>query len=219
VTLIPGDELRLVSKIFGLSAQAMSGITDLDTGNVDQVLVVNDLARRGKTEANLGGWYEGFFENVHSAADGEVSFLDPYAPGASANAPYPAVVPLDWDVWLLGVGGVQSSGVIPSLTGAIWQVNPIRSQVGWAQDDAGDPVATVSPSMSVARFDDVSPLIGTISQPPMLTEQGEVWVQTRMRLPRGATLEFHTESSAAAEFLGTALMGLFPASLGQDVVT
>jgi len=39
-----------------------------------------------------------------------------------------------------------------------------------------------------------------------------------IRIPRGATLAFHSTSAAAAEFQMAFLLGLFPAALGQDVV-
>lgn len=217
MSLIPGNQLRLISKLMGLSQQAIAGISDLDDKNISQVLTTNELVRRGLTEANLGGWYQGLLENVHSVADGETSSIDPYAPGASFVAPYPALVPEGWDVWLLGVGGVRSSGA-GGLTGALMQIDPLRTQVGWAQDDAGAPVTAVSPAWTIARFDSVSAEIGGVQADPMLTEAGDCFVHVGVRLPRGITIVFHSEAAAAAEFQAQFLMGLFPEALGQDIL-
>lgn len=215
---IRGDQLRHISKLFGLSQQALSGVTLIDDENIAMVLDVNPLVRRGLTEANLTGWYEGILLNVHSAGDAEISQINPYEPGSAAVAPYPATVPLDFDVWLLGVGGVRNDGA-GGLTEAIVQVNPEATTVGWARDDSGASAAGPSPAFSVARFTDLATTgVGTINDDPMITAQGECWVPVGIRLPRRSVLEFHSLSAAAAEFTAIFLMGLFPATLGQDVL-
>lgn len=216
---IDGPALAPIVRILGLSQSAISGLTDIDVDNLTQVLnVVPEIVRRGGTDfTSSGGWYQGILENVHSIADGETSFIDPYAPAGSAVAPYPSIVPEGFDLWLLGVGGVRNSGA-GGLTGALMQVDPLRTMVGWAQDDAGALVTAVSPSFTVARFDSISVEIGGVQADPMLTEDGQCFVAVNMRLPRGVDLVFHSEAAAAAEFQAQFLMGIFPEALGQDVV-
>jgi len=216
---IDGPQLSPIHRILGLNQSTASGLTEIDTDNVTQVLpVVPEIIRRGSTPFNVSGWYEGILENVHSAGDAEASSINPYSPGAGARAPYPAEVPLGFDVWMLGVGGVRSDGA-GGLTEAMIQVNPNATQVGWGLDDAGAAVAAVSPSITVARFVTLATTgVGTITDDPMIDDQGNTFVNVRQRIPRGATIEFHSLSAAAAEFQAIFLMGIFPEALGQDVV-
>jgi len=212
---IDSDALLTINRVLGIAGPG-SASTELEDGTLVQVMNMNDIVRRSRAIGPFGGWYQGLLENVHSAGDTESSFIDPYEPGASANAPYPASVPLGWDVWIVGVGGVRSSGA-GALADAIMQINPIARQTGWGQDNAGAPV-TGSPSFSLAHFDDVVASVGSIVADPMKNgTNGLTYYQPNVRVPRGAAIEFHSTSGAAAEFQAQFLMGIFPQGLGQDV--
>ena len=212
---IPGSQLRWVQKVFGLAGQQLSGATNLDDGDVTQVLEVGQLARRGENPA-LDQLFYGVLENVHGAADSETSNIQPYTPGASATPPFPDPVPEEFDLWLYGVSGVRSSGA-GGLVGALLSFNPFAQLQGWGDDDQGAPVIA-SPFITVARFDSVSDGV-VANRDPMLTEAGDPYIALNMRLPRNLTLVFDSESAAAAEFQMVLWMGIFPVGLGQDGLT
>jgi len=218
--LIKGDQLRLIGKLFGFAPDPLAGLSDLDDNHVSLVVNANDLIRRGLTEANVGGWFFGILENVHSGADTEQSSIRPYFAGADANPPFPGLVPLGWDLWVAGVCGNRNSGA-GGLTDAIMHIDPTNDdQMGFGRDDAGTPVAPTSPSIPLAHFNGLAEAVGGITQDPMInTVSGVIYQPTLMRLPRECSLIFSTTSAAAAEFQAQFLMGLFPEGLGQDIAS
>ena len=208
-----------------LTLQRMLGLApgggrplNLDDSNISLTLpVVPHVARRGGAGIQAG-WFLGVMENVHSAADAEASFIDPYEPGALlAVAPYPASVPDGFDLWLLGCSGVRSLGT-GDPTGALFVVNPNDTSQAWGIDDAGVAVIA-TPGIRVAFFDSVSEVVQAVTADPLFNSvSGQTYIPVNMRLPRGTLLGFETQSAAAAEYQGAFLLGLFPAGLGQDVV-
>jgi len=216
MSLIRGNALELIQKLFDIPGSQASATTDLDTANISQVVDVLTVARRSTRDAVRAGYYQGVLENVHSGADDELSFIDPYNVGGSASAPYPASVPLGWDVWLLGVSGFRSSGA-GGLTGATVSLNPGIPQQGWGQDDTGAVVAATGPRYAVAAFDTISTLTAALDV--MQTEAGLVYQPINQRIERGVLFDFHSTAAAAAEFQMIFITGLFPAGLGQDLAT
>lgn len=218
MALIKSGMLKRIQGLIGAPGSAL-GPVELEDSLVTQTLpVIPELARRGLAPGTIGGWGFGLLENVHSGADGESSSIDPYNAGASAILGYPAVVPLEFDVWFLGATMVRSSGA-GGLTLASVGINPVDSQQMWAQDDAGDPVAGSSPAMRLGLWDALSTGI-SVGVDFGITEAGQPYIPINLRVPRGGCIiQFQTEAAAAAEFQMMALMGLFPAALGQDVVT
>jgi len=214
MSLIPGSQLRWISKVFGLSGQQRAGVTNLDDGDVTQVLEVGQLARRGDEPFVHGSLFFGVLENVHSGADAEISNIQPYAPAASAINNFPPIVADEYDIWLFGVAGIRSSGA-GGLTGALLNFNPSAFQQGWGDDDQGAPVVAAN-QFAVALFDDLDETIS--SQAVMITEAGQPFVPLNLRVPRGTTFVFHSEAAAAAEFQLILHMGMFPVGLGQDGV-
>jgi len=217
VALLTTSLLRRLQALIGASATGL-GPVDVDTGNISLTLpTVPEIARRGLAPGNIGGWGIGVLENVHGAADFESSSIDPYQPGDAAVGAYPSPVPLDFDVWLLGATAIQTVGTA-GLDGAFILINPVASQQMWGRDDTGDPVVT-DPPMVLGRWDAVDSAV-TGSSDVLITEAGETYIPINMRIPRsGCLIVFHTESAGIAEYQATLLMGLFPAALGQDVVT
>jgi len=215
MAIIKNAILSPLGRLIGIAPAPQT--TVLDDDSVSLVLpIVPDIARRSLGGAT-GGWFQGLLENVHSGADDEVSQIDPYIPGASAVAPYPGNVNADFDVWLLGVNGRRSSGS-GDLTGGVVSLNPGAHLQGWGEDDVGDPVVS-APSMRLAFFDGVETQAAGIGSPPLKNPQGLLHINLNLRIPRGGTLSFHSTSAAAAEFQMFFILGLFPAALGQDVVT
>lgn len=218
---------RIINAVLGPIQALIGGVgsgaafTELDDQGVTQTLpIVPHIARRGLSQGSTGGWFVGILENVHSGADSEDSAINPYEPGAAAaGSAWPAVVPPGFDVWCAGISGHRSVGV-GGLTIALMGFNPSNNgpAFGWGQDDQGAAVLPVTPTMMLARFDALETQQAAITQDPMMTEQGLMFQPVNMRLPRGGTLSFFSESAAAAEFQAVFLLGLFPAAMGQDVL-
>jgi len=188
----------------------------VDLNNISLTMpVFPHVARRALSSAATGGWFVAVMENVHSVADDEASFINPYLAGSAALAPYPAAVRPGFDIWLLGINGQRSSGA-GGLTGAALSINTTPGQEAFAIDDAGAPVAASGPRVVLAQFDSISTLTAGIV-PPMVTEQGLTYQPANIRIPRGGVFNFHSTSAAAAEFQMILTLGLFPAGLGQDV--
>jgi len=216
---VTGSQLQLIAKILDLPQEQLSGITDMDMGSISLVFnVAPEILRRGVQLGPQGGWFMGILENVHSGADGERSEIDPYAAGADAVAPFPTTVPEDIDLWLLGVSLVQSVGTGTLLTAAQILFNPAPFTQGFGRDDGGLPIIAVR-AFTVARFTSVVNDVTDLGAEAGITDQGLTYQPVNMRIPRGSTISFSSESSAAAEFQAILVMGMFPASLGQDVVT
>jgi len=215
MSLVKNPILSTLQRMVGISPSPQPVV--LDDANISLTLPLVPHVTRRSLAGIESGWFLGITENVHSGADAESSFIDPYNPGDLAVAPYPGVVPDDFDVWVLGVAGVRSSGV-GDLTGAIFSLNPADTSQGWGIDDAGAAVIG-SLAIKIAFFDTLEETVTAVVSSAMLTEAGLTYQPVGIRVPRGGLLGFDTESVAAAEFQGQWLIGLFPAGLGQDVVT
>jgi len=215
---IKNEILQIIFKMIGNPGQSISQTTILEDSTVTQTMpIVPEIARRSLVEGNSTGWFEGVMQNTHGAADDEESQIDPYRPGVNAVAPYPRVVPSAWDLWLLFVGGRQISGG-GTLTGAVLGINPDNVSQGWGITDAPAPLVT-TPTVQLAAFDSISTLAAGIGFSPMMTEQGLVLQPVGMRIARGSIFTFNSTSTGSAVFQMYMVMGLFPASLGQDVAS
>jgi len=182
VSIITGNQLALIQKVFEIAGSQISAVTELDDANISQVVTINELVRRATIDQVPCGWWQGVLENVHSGADTELSFIDPYAAGPDANAPFPAVVPDSFDIWLCGVSGARSSGV-GGLTSAVASINPAGSTQAWGRDDSGAPLGAIGPRMVMAVFDNI--VDTSLSQDPMETQQGKTVRESRGPNPEG----------------------------------
>jgi len=125
--LIKNAILAPIQQLVG--APAATTPTVLDDANVSLVLGILEIARRALAVGATGGWFQGVLENVHSAGDSESSSIDPYNAGADAVAPYPAIIGLDLDLWILGISGRRSSGAGGAHRGS-YEPEPARARPG-----------------------------------------------------------------------------------------
>jgi len=219
---VSGVQLALIQKLYGLSANQLAGVTQMDADNVQQVVpIVPEILRRSLNIVgnNEGGLFQGVMENVHSAADSEVSTYRPYEGVVAGSttivggAPgFPLPVPTGWDLWLLGMSLSRTSGA--GTVVAMLALN--GDQLGWGIDDAGAAV-TSTPNFHVARFTSI--VADAAGEAYGIDAQGNPFVNINKRLPRSMTLQLHSTSDAAATIQASLLMGIFPESMGQDVVT
>lgn len=210
---IDSEALVAVNRALGLTG-AGSQVTDLTDGIVSQVLTVNEIARRSRTQAQTTGIYDPLLQNIHGAADDQVSSQDPYDVTTGRISPYPGPIPPGFDVWFLGcaVHQLSGTGTLVATVGTNW---PDANQ-GWGVDSAGAAV-TGTVERIFAHFTDLV-TIGGITWGLLSGDRGP-WKPLRLRVPRGGTIIFRSTSSAIATFEAQLLLGVFPAALGQDVLT
>jgi len=209
---IDSDALGVLNKSLGLSG-AGSPVTELMDGVVDQVLSVNEVARRGRTQAATQGIYTAVFENVHSAGDSERSSVNIYDIGLGVIPPWPDPMPIQFDIWLLGATAIRlsGSGTVLANLGIIYGA----AQQGWGRTDTGVGIVANFEHV-VANWDSVLQIETLVFL--RLEDAGGISSQPGIRLPRSpdTILTFASVSSAAATYRCQVVLGVFPASLGQD---
>jgi len=215
MAVIKNAILQPIQRLIGIAPASQPTVVDTDAVSLTMP-IIPDMGRRSLASQPSGGMFQGVLENVHSAGDAEVSTISPYEAGGFAIPPYPSSIDARFDLWLLGVHGIRSSGV-GTLTGATLAILMPEHVQAFGRDDSGATLVASVP-MRVAEFDGISTIAG-ITKDPMITEQGLTYVKVGIRLIRGCSLDFHSVSGAAAEFQMVMLLGLFPAALGQDVIT
>lgn len=218
MSIIKNAILLPIQHLIGQAPAPSPAVVDDDSVSLTLPIVPN-IARRSLASQPTGGWFTGLLENNHVSDDAIISTINVYNTGDDTVPPWPAPVPAEFDIWLLGCFGIHSSGS-GGLSEALMGFNPANFTQGWGRDQAG--VLTVSsPRLHVARFDAIGGGATGSSDPPLITEQGATYVAVNMRIPRGTNLSFQTLSTGAAVVVFTAifLLGLFPSAMGQDVVT
>lgn len=216
---VKSDALSVVQRALGLTGTPASGDTEFLEGTLDQVIDVGPLVRRGRTLAGTGGIFRGILRNVHPGADSKSSGIAPYAAlEANVVAPFPAVVPPEFDVWLLTAGVRRFTG-----SGALSRCFLVMTNVlqGFGINDSGAPVVGVNEIIPLAYWDDLQVSTDTIG---VTTSMGPLR-KLGIRIPRIGVLpaapvglSFRSTSAGAATFDCLLLMGLFPVGLGQDVL-
>lgn len=219
MTLIEGGQLAAIRRILGSPVDAM-GSTQIDLGHVSQVLpVVPEIVRRSSPLAGVDGWFLGSLENNHAGADSEQTTILPYAPAAAvltSNLPTP--IPEEWDIWLIGCSGFRTSGAA-SLAGGISIAGPPHL-LAWGQEDDGSASGSTNNRSFLGFIDGVNAgLTGLGGNDPLtfVNVPGGAFLPLNLRLPRGCSLRFDSESDAAAIFQVNFIMGVFPMAMGQDV--
>jgi len=215
VKRIDSDALGDVKRALGLTG-AGSPVTELMDGVVDQTLSVNELARRGRTLGQGTGIFYAIMQNVHGAAETLTTSVNVYDVGTTiAVPPYPSTIPAGFDVWLLYAASRRQSGT-GTYTGSLSIQLPTTSR-GWGVDDSGVQINQNDP-MAIVYWDTL-----ILVQELFATKQGAIgpWMRIGLRIPRGVaaatgTLRFSSVSSGVQTVNCSLILGVFPASLGQD---
>jgi len=207
-----------LNRALGLTG-AGSPVTELTDGVVDQILSVNEVVRRGRTQGGTEGLYTAVMVNAHVGATSLTVSVDPYNVAvANALPPYPTPMPRGFDVWLLQASIREHSGG-PSTIDATLSIDYSNDQQGWGQDNGGSFV--LSSQAHRLGFWDAITTVGTDFAILAGSEQPTIY--PNLRLPRGARpgasttrLIFISTSSATVRYDCQLLLGVFPAALGQD---
>jgi hypothetical protein len=207
------DALRAVAGSLGVQNPVTAvGQVVFDDENLQQVLVVNDLIRRGRTFAKSEGLWTGRIINSHTDAESIATTVDPYAV-SSPLAGYPSPLPAGFDVWLLDVLAVaNATGVLDNAPPAWAYIQyPATSMAfgGTAQLvtmalKVWDTDNTLSGGAVVLRTAGVNQYISSGN------------TQLPVRIPRGAVIGWNSTSLITGTLTLLLLLGVFPSGLGQD---
>jgi len=214
VKRIDSDALGPLTKALGLTG-AGSPLTELADGVVDQALDVGPIIRRGRTLAGSAGIYGCMLQNVNTGAETILSTVDVYNVAAGNSSIWPAPMPEQFDVWLLGASMRRQSGTGTIVALLSLQI-PARAQ-GFGIDDSGVAVVQVDP-MGLVAWNNV---VATTTIDASKSGDRGPYAQLGIRIPRGTgastgTLRFSTVSSNTSTWNCNMMMGIFPISLGQD---
>lgn len=209
---ITSQALDLVNRVLGLTG-AGSPETQLTDGIVDQALDINPIIRRGLTPAASTGLYTGRISNIHAGSGTITTTVEPYNVATGATGSFTAPIPAGLEIWLLtaAVRQVSGTGTLAALLHVAWP----GTNRGFGVDSAGAAIGGGA-DYAVALWDSV------LAAPGMtvgLLESGAPLAKIGLRFPRGGgTMSFSTTASALATFDCHIVLGLFPISLGQDVL-
>lgn len=210
VKVVDSDALNDVNAALGLSG-AGSPLTELADGLVDQVLAINEIARRGRTQAGTSGIYTPTLRCINTGAQTQNVIVDPYNVGAGfVVAPYPDPVPIQFDVWLLGASlrRVSGSGTLSaSLSLSVGTKNQ-----GWGRDNTGS-LPLVAQPIRLAYWDALVTVVSAFGLQGTLGPHARIG----LRVPRDVSeLKFACTSSLTSTYDCQLITGLFPIALGQD---
>ena len=167
------------------------------------------MVRRGLTLAGTEGLYSASLRNTHGGSQGNVTtIIDVYNLGVLALPPFPTEIPENMDFWITGLSAEVVSGTgffgnaffdlsVSALNNAFGTFSTNIALAGWrAEVTLGGPTLLV-PETGTARG---------------------LYTPCRVRVPRNATLRFHTRNNGANSpvYQCNLLIGLFPSSMGQD---
>lgn len=219
---VTSDALVGVDRALGLPGGQASGATEFQDQQLDQVLDVFALARRGRTLAGTEGIMTVVLQNVHGAAGDLFTAWEPYnSDSTGVIAPYPSPFPRDMELWLLGAAVRRTAGA-----GDADEVGLTLASVqqGFGIDDTGNQVISVDGlPLAFWNVQRAVPFGGQWMQ----DTGGRVFAPIGIRIPplgeggvqsNFAQVVFLTHVSAAATYDCQILIGIFPAGMGQDVV-
>lgn len=210
---LDSDALGDLNRALGLSG-AGSRLTELEDGQVDQVIEISNIARRGRTLAGTGGIYTAILRNIHTDAEAQTSTATPYNIALPADrAPWPIPTSRRFDIWLLGasVRRISGSGSINAQLLVAFDA----SQQAWGFDDSAVVVQKAS-RFALGHWNSFL-TAGTRVAGGLVN--GNTFLNIGIRLPRNdnTQLEFVSASSATMTLECDMILGLFPVGFGQDV--
>lgn len=205
---VDSDALGVVTQALGMTGKG-APVTEFLDGQLDQTLEVGPIVRRGRTLAGTEGLFTGILRNIHTDAESLLSQFTPYAAPVGTVAPYPAVMPRQYDLWLLGAGlrRISGGGTVSAILDLEYQTQ------GFGIDDSGVAVVVVRTQV-LAFWDAVVTegisfgLMGTLGP----------YANIGLRMPRdpGTLLTFRSTSSITETLECQVIIGMFPTALGQD---
>jgi len=211
---IDSDALGVLNRALGLTGSGAQ-VTELTDGVVDQVLDIVPVVRRGRTQTDVQGLYFPTFRNTHGAANTQTNSIDPYNVGATFDVPpYPENMPAAFDIWLIGASLRVVSGTASLFSLATLSLTVGTLSQGWGRTHTGGLIL-VSQAQRLAMWDATATAVTAFG---ILNQLG-THQKIGLRLPRGgggSTLTFDSVSTGIVAVDCQMILGVFPASLGQD---
>lgn len=204
---VDSTALHQVARCLQIAGIGGLGNAHFQSEQLQQVIDVGPLVRRGLTLAGSDGMYVAVFQNDHTEAGVITEEIDPYAVAGTAGWPNP--VPDNLEVWVLAL---QAKTVTAGDAGVF----------GGAQFDGQWPDTRIAFGVAGAR---AVPMFMSDVEVAILTSVNLAEVGTGLltktigwRIPRGVTLRWTSESTGVGtpEYRCAVLLGLFPIGLGQD---
>jgi len=213
---VDSSALTLLNKILRIAGTGFGASqTELDDGNLTQVLEVSPVIRRSLTPANSSGIFYSIFANVHAGAGQLHTSVNPYTTPVGTLGAFVTPLRTDQEIWLISAAIARTAGA-GTLDAALLELELPAISQAFGENNSGVAVAS-SKDYPLGRWDvidtETTRLVG-------LTESGEPLVKLNMRLARGSLIRFTSDvAGASATIQCTVLLGIFPIALGQDIVT
>ncbi len=212
---VDSDALGVVTRALGITG-AGAPVTEFIDGQLEQTLDIAPIVRRGRALAATEGIFTGLLRNIHTDAESLVTALNPYSvlPRVAAIAPYPAIVPAQFDLWLLGAVLVRTSGGGTLNATLTLQYNA----QGWGLDD-NDAAVAGNLTMPLGNWDTFLTQ-GGFTTYGILAGSDQPFLNLGLRIPRAGApeLSFFSTSSLTVTITAQVILGLFPVALGQDAI-
>lgn len=186
---------------------------ELDDSIVQQTIGVGTIISRGLAPGALAndGYFQAQLENDHSAAATVSSTQNPYAVTPPAGSVYPATIGPELDVWLCGYTAT-ATGLTGNLTGGVFSITLGADFLAFTNAAGGGG------EFLIDRFSSESSVAGSVWLNPT-TSLGKPALFLPIRVPRGATLDWTTTATVAANSYSLRmLLAVLPAGLGQDAI-
>ena len=200
------EEARRALGLGGSGSGALSGVTEFDDSLLQQVADMLPIIRRSRTLAGTEGIFPVNISNVHSGAGTINATIDPFAI-ASPRAAYPSPILPGFDLWMFQCA--MTLTVASTLTSGLFRIGYDSSVIGFG--------AATDQAIFYAGWDAEASLAGGT-----FGESGTLGVTSviqgrPLRVKRGSTFLYSTLVTAAVTARLEMLLGIFPATLGQDV--
>lgn len=219
--VVDTDALAGVASALGIGAPAtVTEAVQFDDSVLQQVLDVAPLLRRAAArnspESLVGNMYLCRLECVHPGADAQLATV-PMAGNPtfqSSSWPRTSIEQGRSEVWLLGTNARRTAGAGNLTVGSLY--TEASDLPGLGISAPGGTALLSGGRLTWAAWD---AMVGASLQ----SVDTRLWIPIGIRLPTrrvgqsySAELNFATTSDAAATFLCTTLLGVFPRALGQD---
>lgn len=210
---IDSGALTLLDRALNLAGTG-SARTVLDDGNLTQVLEVSPIIRRSLALVGSSGIVSAVFQHTHGAgATTEQSTIDPYAPGVLAHAPYPAEVPPDQDVYLIGAEMMTAGATASNFTSGTLRIRFAAVAQAISVDENGAQITQAAQDLAMGVWDTITG--GSVDVG--LRENGEAYLPINLRIRRGTTFVCSTAASNAVVVQLNLIISMLPIAFGQDV--
>jgi len=213
---IDSGALTTLNRVMGIAGTTFGAAqTELDDGNLTQVIDVNQIVRRSQAPIGSSGIFTAVIEHVHLASGALTATLQPYT-ALNVVPPFPTPIPQNLDFWIYGAALSMLSGTATFLDNAQLITTTTAGTLGLSVKNAGGPAAETDLEFIHGQwtsFDATGPNTAGI------TAQGHTYIPVNMRLRRGSGVRLRSTVSDVTTIFMTIYCGLFPEGLGQDVVT